>query len=252
MSSFETRALLDGSINDPGSLKQPKTLIERLKSVAAIFTLIGMLSCWIGELEAGTFMQASCYNTTKVCSSTISTTTGPKFEQNTSTTCHEETTAIPGCATNFFVTYCTRIGWSSVFLFWSFWANCIHTDPEGSKSPMQSAIGKVGWKHLIKWCLPLGVIIFASSYTWYVSFSGTSPDGNSAVYQSAPVFVFLVSIPLLNEKVTTIKVISVLLCCGGVAEIMLIQASGGGKDTIAGYCWLLASVVTYALYEVLF
>ena len=76
-----------------------------------------------------------------------------------------------------------------------------------------------------------------------MSFAGTSPDGNSAVYQSSPVFVFLVSIPLLNEKVTWVKVLSVLLCCGGVAEIMVVQSKGGGKDTIMGYTWLLISVL---------
>ena len=35
------------------------------------------------------------------------------------------------------------------------------------KSPMASAIGTVGWRALLKWVLPLGVIIFCSSYTWY-------------------------------------------------------------------------------------
>lgn len=73
-----------------------------------------------------------------------------------------------------------------------------------------------------QWGFVLGVGIFASTYTWYFSLDQTSVagmshigvlmtyhvntmSGNSAVYQSAPVFVFLLSIPLLNEKVCNWK-----------------------------------------------
>ena len=52
----------------------------------------------------------------------------------------------------------------------------------------------------------LGIAIFGSTYTWYLSLPLTSVAGNSAVYQSAPVFVFLFSVPLLGESVTVLKV----------------------------------------------
>jgi drug/metabolite transporter (DMT)-like permease len=63
----------------------------------------------------------------------------------------------------------------------------------------------------VQWGAFLGVGIFASSYTWYISLSKTSFGGNAAVYQTAPVFVFILSVMLLGEKVRACVVFFLLL-----------------------------------------
>ena len=70
----------------------------------------------------------------------------------------------------------------------------------------------------------LGLTIFGSTYAWYLSLTGTSVAGNSAVYQSAPVFVFLLSIFVLKEKVTAWKLIAVVLCVSGSAVVAVISS----------------------------
>jgi drug/metabolite transporter (DMT)-like permease len=98
----------------------------------------------------------------------------------------------------------------------------------------------------------LSPISTACTVTWYLSLPGTSFAGNSAVYQSATAFALLFSLLLLGEAVTRRKV----ACVGGaLAGVALVAAGGsaaGGRDTVAGYAWVLTSTALYALYEVLY
>ena len=73
-----------------------------------------------------------------------------------------------------------------------------------------------------------------------------------------PVFVFVLSVKLLGEKVTRSKVIALVLCMIGITFITLFTHSQKEKDgqthssTPTGYLFCILSVLAYALYEVLY
>jgi drug/metabolite transporter (DMT)-like permease len=88
--------------------------------------------------------------------------------------------------------------------------------------------------------------------TWYLSLSGTSVAGNSAVYQVATPFALLLSAVFLREAVTLRKLACVGLALVGVAMVSLGGSAAGGRDTVQGYAWVVLSCFLYALYEVLY
>ena len=62
----------------------------------------------------------------------------------------------------------------------------------------------------------LCVVIFVL-YFWYLSLKHTAPAINDTIYQSQCVFVYILSILFLSEKLTLQKGIAILLAFGGVA-----------------------------------
>jgi len=98
----------------------------------------------------------------------------------------------------------------------------------------------------------LSPISTACTMTWYRSLGGTSFAGNAAVYQSATAFALLLSAVLLGEAVTPRKLACVAGALAGVALVALGGSAAGGRDTVAGYAWVLLSTVLYALYETLY
>jgi len=87
--------------------------------------------------------------------------------------------------------------------------------------------------------------------------SRTSVSGNTAIYNSSPVFVFLISVFLIKEKITVFKILSVIMCVAGVLIISFTsnENSGGtGKfiSTTFGYILVVVSTCLYSLYEVLY
>ena len=211
------------------------------KSLGAYLTLCIMMACWIIEGEFSQSLEDGCPD--------------------------NNTTHFPGKTdlcykSSFFIAYCTRVGWALVLVGWYIWRVCILDDGGDASLRLGSrsspglhrgrGLGAFSWGTYLRWGLLLGVAIFGSTYTWYLSLPLTSVAGNSAVYQSAPVFVFLFSIPALGESVTALKVAAVLLCVGGSAVVALENSSGGGGDSLTGYAWCICSVLLYAGFEVLY
>ena len=79
--------------------------------------------------------------------------------------------------------------------------------------------GHFGWKYYTPLAVGLSCMGFASGYTWYVSLAHTPVAGNTALYQTAPVLVFLFSVCMLKEKVTIYKVAATLFCVGGTLVV---------------------------------
>ena len=83
------------------------------------------------------------------------------------------------------------------------------------------AKGHFTWKYYIPLSIALSLVGFASGYTWYISLQHTPVAGNTALYQTAPVLVFLFSVCLLKEKVRiheSIRVGTSLPLCIGDAQ----------------------------------
>ena len=83
-------------------------------------------------------------------------------------------------------------------------------------------------------------------YTWALSF--TSPSVVTAVFSSAPAFVFLLSLFLLRERFTFLKAIAVLFCIGGV--VLIASAQGIDNASFKGVLFALLSAICAALYKV--
>ena len=117
------------------------------------------------------------------------------------------------------------------------------------------------------------IVIFAFNYTWYLSLPRTEVSTNTAIYESATAFVFLISVPILGERVTLVKVLSLIISIGGVCLISLSPSGSATNHTIInftnlsnittlndsiisestlGYFLVVLSTIIYSLYEVLY
>ncbi|MCZ6992462.1 hypothetical protein OH407_24335, partial [Salmonella enterica] len=78
-----------------------------------------------------------------------------------------------------------------------------------------------------------------NGFTWYLSLPHTLVAANNAIYQSASSVVFLLSIPVLGERVRWHKVTAVIVCITGVALVSFAPASASAaassvQETPAG------------------
>lgn len=112
----------------------------------------------------------------------------------------------------------------------------------------------------------LSILVNVCSWTWFLSIPLTEAMVNTVIYQSCCVWCFLISVVLLGEKVTLIKVVSTLATFAGVGIISnspcRIEVAPGQTPSpsdpstangrlLWGDFLCLCSAVTYALYEVL-
>jgi len=112
----------------------------------------------------------------------------------------------------------------------------------------------------------LSVLCNLMSWTWFVSIPLTEAMVNTVIYQSCCVWCFLISVVLLGERVTLIKVVATLATFAGVGVISNFPCKvEDAPDTTpspsdpgaanGGYLWgdllCLTSAMLYALYEVL-
>jgi drug/metabolite transporter (DMT)-like permease len=122
-------------------------------------------------------------------------------------------------------------------------------------------------------------LMWCAAYFWYVSLPRTLVSANNAIYQSQCVFVYIFSILLLGDKLRLAKSVALGLCVTGVLFVVFSvppSDAGGGASpspspaaptsaspssaaaapvihqTVGGYLALIVSVMTFALYEVLF
>ena len=112
----------------------------------------------------------------------------------------------------------------------------------------------------------LSILVNVCSWTWFLSIPLTEAMVNTVIYQSCCVWCFLISVVLLGEKVTLIKVVSTLATFAGVGIISnfpcQIEVQPGQTPSpvdpgtangrmLWGDFLCLCSAITYALYEVL-
>eukprot|EP00947_MAST-08B_sp_MAST-8B-sp1_P005516 g5516.t1 len=144
-------------------------------------------------------------------------------------------------------------------------------------APPAAALTAAAKKHFISTLSlrSLGTVFFLSilstscAYVWYMSLHRTLVSVNNVLYQSSAIFVYLLSVPLLGEKVSVVRVCSVLVSIGGLALVVYCfvdaerrtEGSGGSggsggsstlQDDALGYVFLMASVLISALFEVIF
>lgn len=94
---------------------------------------------------------------------------------------------------------------------------------------------------------------------WFLSIPLTSAVVNTVLYQTCCVWCYLISIFVLGEGVTLIKILSTFVTFAGVAVIGMWPCTEGSRDPetpdakeweLAGEGLVLFSSFLYALYEV--
>ena len=134
------------------------------------------------------------------------------------------------------------------------------------------------WKYYLLISCIFTVIVFCFNYSWYLSLPLTEVAANTAIYEAATAFVFILSVPILGERVTLIKVISLVISIMGVCLISMFPSVAtnstvilanitnlsnisnssahpiptAANPTALGYGLVILSTVLYSLYEVLY
>uniref|UniRef100_A0A0G4HQQ2 EamA domain-containing protein n=1 Tax=Chromera velia CCMP2878 TaxID=1169474 RepID=A0A0G4HQQ2_9ALVE len=110
-------------------------------------------------------------------------------------------------------------------------------------------LGGKSWGTLAFWALICGTIWQIGVYIWYISLSMTSISGNTAVFQSAPAFVYLFSVIFLGEKFSPVKTAGVIVSQVGVLMVTLYGTTDEGRargESPLGYVLVTLSVIGYA------
>ena len=94
-----------------------------------------------------------------------------------------------------------------------------------------------------------GVLLGINWVLVFQAYKFTTLSNANLVYYFSPVFVILLSPFLFNEKLTKVKVISVLVAVGGLALILLNQPqnTGGNYNHLLGVAYALAGGSLYAV-----
>jgi drug/metabolite transporter (DMT)-like permease len=94
-----------------------------------------------------------------------------------------------------------------------------------------------------------GVLLGINWVLVFQAYKFTTLSNANLVYYFSPVFVILLSPLLFNEKLTKVKVISVLVAMGGLAMILFNQPqnTGGNYNHLLGVAYALAGGSLYAV-----
>lgn len=111
---------------------------------------------------------------------------------------------------------------------------------------------KTTWRQKITLFL-LGAILFYGFLVFYlVGVSKTTPVSSSLFSSLQPIWVFVLSVIFLKERITVMKVIGIVIGLGGALLCILTQKSDDlASDAFTGNLFCLLSSVAYAAYLIL-
>lgn len=245
-----------GSIQDALHRKPTGTGLTGTTKVAVMAVGVALLiGAWVTEGEVTQSLQnpvdGSCTG-----HGVTDPQTGLCYENPTTKQANCSLTCIAKCEAGigtrpWLITYAARIGWTSVLAVWLGWA----LSTRGTRSP-NSVLLAYTMMHYMLWVPVLGAVVAGCAYTWFISLNGMPVSANTAVYNTTPIFVFIISVPVLGEKVTLKKVLATVFAVVGVGVVALdsnppvCPTTTSGQFELAPYAWCLLSVLLYALYEV--
>ncbi|KAM9968771.1 hypothetical protein ACTFIW_000648 [Dictyostelium discoideum] len=115
----------------------------------------------------------------------------------------------------------------------------------------------INLKKLIIISIPMTILYIILNWLWVLSLSMTETSIATALYQSATVFCFFLSIIILKEKIKILKSLSILIFMGGLVGIAVATTTtttdGDDKfpNAILGDILMIVSAFLWGLYEVL-
>lgn len=105
-----------------------------------------------------------------------------------------------------------------------------------------------------KWILFLlgAVGIYGYMFPYLMGLSKTTPVSAAIFTSMQPIWVFVISVLFMHERITLLKVVGILVGLGGAMLCILTQKSDDlASDALAGNLFCLMSSVIYAIYLVL-
>eukprot|EP01064_Diplonema_japonicum_P016649 TRINITY_DN2464_c0_g1_i1.p1 TRINITY_DN2464_c0_g1~~TRINITY_DN2464_c0_g1_i1.p1 ORF type:complete len:382 (+),score=59.99 TRINITY_DN2464_c0_g1_i1:36-1181(+) len=120
---------------------------------------------------------------------------------------------------------------------------------------MPPALSKTPWTIVFKAIFLLSVVYLLGDYIWYTALARTSVGVGTALFNTSSVFVYVLSVLFLREKVCPRKVFAVAVATGGVVVFSTIGDSGDGSDEetdMIANLLVVAAAFLYAVYEVYF
>ncbi|XP_019851351.1 PREDICTED: uncharacterized transporter C405.03c-like [Amphimedon queenslandica] len=151
---------------------------------------------------------------------------------------------------SYFMVYWIHSWYAVMYVAWKTWREF-----PGNLKCNRAGDGSLTWKRALWSSAVVSVTSLLSAYFWYLSLPQTSVPANVAIYQSAVAFTFILSVPLLRESVTVVKILAVSFSITGVALVSVYSErdkSGPVHQSVLGYVYLVTSTILYALMEVLF
>ncbi|KAM9979820.1 hypothetical protein ACTFIZ_006054 [Dictyostelium cf. discoideum] len=112
----------------------------------------------------------------------------------------------------------------------------------------------ITFKKLFIISIPMSILFVGLNWIWMLAISMTEVSISTALYQSASVFCFFLSIIILKEKVKILKTISVIIFMGGIVGIAIATigtSKGEYPHAIKGEILMIISAAMWGLYEVL-
>eukprot|EP00727_Mastigamoeba_balamuthi_P011120 m51a1_g6630 hypothetical protein (387) ;mRNA; r:68452-69957 len=113
------------------------------------------------------------------------------------------------------------------------------------------------WRRFAYVSLALSAVLTLGEYVWYIALPRVSVTASIGIVNSLPAFVFVLSVVMLAESVTYLKLSGLVVAILGV---VLIACSGGPGSAVSqqhggshlGYLMCVVNVCMTALYQVLY
>lgn len=167
----------------------------------------------------------------------------------------------------FAICFVTRLSWCALLVGWAAWRTLHYPWVAPSAGDVGCPLGPFKWIFYIKMAAVLSMVGLMSGYTWYISLDHTPLPSNTAVYQTSPVLVFAISIPVLGEKVTAVKIGATAASVVGAVLVSMGRGSNGHSNSTAnnskngtesthitregfGFAMCAVSTCLYACFEV--
>lgn len=94
--------------------------------------------------------------------------------------------------------------------------------------------------------------IYGYMFSYLMGLSKTTPVSAAIFTSMQPIWVFVISVLFMHERITLLKVVGILVGLGGAMLCILTQKSDDlASDALAGNLFCLMSSVIYAIYLVL-
>lgn len=110
-------------------------------------------------------------------------------------------------------------------------------------------------KRLAKLTLILSVIWFISGYSWYISLAHTSVTANTIISNSAFIWTLILSVFLLQEKLSSLKIACCFFCLCGLIIVTFAgnhSEEDGVDQTTLGFILICFSTILNAAYDVFY
>ncbi len=120
----------------------------------------------------------------------------------------------------------------------------------------RSHLKELPWKRLLIWSVTGGPLLIFGAFSYYLSLTRTSIVVSNAVQNSVFILIFALSVVFLGEVLTVMRVLSSVVCVGGVVLLAFgsagLSSDGDPEFSLWGGFFLAISLILGSAYAVVF